>query len=168
MKPEKLNAESKHHSKVSRRTALLSGGAAVSSFMLFPRYVFGGAQHTPPSEKLNIAIIGTGGRGTQNMKELIRQKDCHVMAVCDVTEESDYSRFYYGGVAGRGPAKAIVDVRYSSEDSTKDYPECKEYINFMDMLDKEKAIDAVLVATPDHNHAIVSIEAMKRGKHVYC
>ncbi len=164
----KSNTPSHSSQNISRRSVLIGSSAAVSSFMFLPRYVLGGNEHTPPSEKLNVAIIGTGGRGTQNMKELIRLKDVHVMAVCDVMEHADYSRFYYGGIAGRKPAKEIVDIRYSSEESTKDYPECKEYIDFREMLDKEQGIDAVVVATPDHNHPIACLDAIRRGKHVYC
>lgn len=164
----KTETSRKQSSQTVSRRNMLIGGAAVSSFMLMPRYVLGGNEHTAPSDKLNVAIIGTGGRGTQNMRELIGHKDVHVMAVCDVNEFAEYSRFYYGGVAGRRPAKEICDDRYAADEATKDYPKCLEYIDFREMLDKEKSIDAVVVATPDHNHAINCIEAIKRGKHVYC
>jgi len=120
MKPNKSKTKSQSQPGISRRSVLLSGSAAASSFLFVPRYVMGGPNHTAPSDKLNVAIIGTGGRGTQNMKSLIRESDVHVMAICDVMEEADYSKFYYGGVAGRGPAKQIVDMRYSSNKETKD------------------------------------------------
>lgn len=161
-------ASASSQQSVSRRSILLGGSAAVTSFLLFPRYVIGAAKTVAPSDKINIAIIGSGGRGTQNMKELMAFDDVHMRAVCDVMEEADYSKFYYGGIAGRGPAKETVDVRYSDSDATKDYPPCKEFIDFREMLDKETGLDAVVVATPDHNHAITSIEAMKRGLHLYC
>ncbi|MDP8245475.1 MAG: Gfo/Idh/MocA family oxidoreductase [Candidatus Hinthialibacter antarcticus] len=154
--------------KISRRKAMIHGSAAISSVMVLPRYVLGGPDNVAPSDKLNVAVIGTGGRGTQNMKEIIRQKDCRVMAICDVTESNDYSRFYYGGTWGRGPAKEIVDLRYESDDSTKDYPKCKVYINHREMLENEKSIDACIVATPDHTHPITAMDSMNLGKHVYC
>jgi len=153
---------------ISRRRFVSAAGGAVSSFLFLPRSVLGRNQSASPSDKLNVGIIGTGGRGIQNMKDLIRQKDVRVTAICDVAEEADYSRFYYGGKAGRGPAKEIVDVRYSSNDATKHYSECGVYIDFRKMLDSEKSLDAVLIATPDHTHAITSLEAIRRGKHVYC
>ncbi|MEW6234454.1 MAG: Gfo/Idh/MocA family oxidoreductase [Candidatus Omnitrophota bacterium] len=153
---------------ITRRRFIAKAGGAVSSFLILPRYVLGASQTTPPSDKLNVAIIGTGGRGIDNIKELIRQKDAQVMAVCDVTEEADYSRFYYGGKGGRGPAKALVDLRYSSEKATEDYNPCTVYIDFRKMFDAEKSIDAVVIATPDHTHAITALEAFHRGKHVYC
>lgn len=162
-----MNTDSttKTQSPISRRTAL-QAGAALSSIAFLPRHVLG-AGPTAPSDLLNVAIIGTGGRGIQNMKEIIRQKDCRVMAICDVTEHNDYSRFYYGGVAGRGPAKEIVDIRYDEEE-TRHYPECKVYIDYRKMLEQESAIDACLIATPDHTHAVTAIDSMNLGKHVYC
>lgn len=162
------NMNNRSRKTISRRKFVGYGTGLLSSMMFLPRYVLGGEQFTPPSDKLNVAIIGTGGRGTEVMKDVIRLRDTHVMAVCDVTEEADYSRFYYGGKAGRGPAKETVDNRYSSDERTKDYPECKVYIDFRDMFEKENGIDAVVVATPDHVHAIACLAAINRGKHVYC
>lgn len=152
---------------VSRRSALFTG-AALSSIAFMPRYVLGGNGNTAPSDQLNVAVIGTGGRGTQKMKDIIRQDDCRVVAICDVAEHYDLSHFYYGGVSGSGPAKQIVDIRYDSDEATKDYPECKVYVDYRKMLEQEPGIDACIVATPDHNHAINSIDAMEMGKHVYC
>jgi predicted dehydrogenase len=68
-------------------------------------------------------------------------------------------------MAGRGPVKAEIEEHYAAK--TPSY-KCAVYEDFRDMLEKEKAIDAVLIATPDHLHAFVSIFAMKAGKHVYC
>jgi hypothetical protein len=72
--------------------------------------VLGSSGHTPPSEKLNVAIIGTGGQGTQNIKGLLGHADVQIMAICDVNEQSDYSRFYYGGTAGRKPARELGEL----------------------------------------------------------
>ncbi len=162
--------QDKNHSSriVSRRSVLKGGAAAVSSFMLVPRQVLGKSESAAPSERLNVAVIGTGGRGTQHMKELLRQEDVRVPAICDVTKEADYGRFYYGGVAGRGPAEEIVNMYYADNEETKHYGKCGVYLDFRKMFDKEKEIDAVVVATPDHGHAITSIGAIERGKHVYC
>lgn len=155
-------------SNISRRTVLAGSAAAVSSFFLFPRHVIGAAKTVAPSDLIMMAVIGTGGRGTQNMKEVMRYDDVRIRAICDVREFADYSRFYYGGVAGLGPARDIIDVRYSDNEETKAYAKVHDYIDFIEMLDKEKDLDAVIVGTPDHNHTITSINAMKRGLHVYC
>jgi predicted dehydrogenase len=60
-----------------------------------------------------------------------------------------------------------VDHGYAAE-TFKKYPQAKVYTDFREMLDKEKGLDAVMIATPDHTHAVISMEAMRRGKHVYC
>src|SRR6185369_481583 len=73
--------------------------------------------------------------------------------------------FYYKGSAGRKPVKAEIEKHYSQANPSF---RCAEYEDFQPMLEKEKGIDAILCATPDHNHAFVAITAMRLGKHVYC
>ncbi|MHC4557159.1 MAG: Gfo/Idh/MocA family protein [Planctomycetota bacterium] len=156
------------NTKISRRDFI--GGAAATTvvFTVVPRYVLGRNGYTPPSEKLNIAVIGTGGQGKQNIQTLFGHSDAQVMAVCDVNEQADYSRFYYGGTAGRKPVLELIEKHYAGQKSTTKYKGCASYIDFRKMLEKEKDIDAVLVATPDHIHAVATMAAIKNGKHVYC
>ena len=109
--------------------------------MIVPRYVLGGARHTAPSEKLNIAGIGVGGQGASDLGNVSSE---NIVALCDV----DWR--HAGGTFRR-------------------YPNASKYRDFRKMLDKEdKNIDAVVVATPDHIHAPATMAAIKRGKHVYC
>jgi len=124
---------------VSRRRFLATAGA-VTTFMALPLEVLGRAGQTSPNSKLNIAGIGIGGQGGADLGEVSSQ---NIVALCDV--DWDYA------------AKTF-----------KQYPAAKQYKDFRQMLDKEKSIDAVVVGTPDHAHAIVSITAIKMGKHVYC
>ena len=125
--------------KISRRDFM--GAAAVAAFTVVPRHVLGGPGQTPPSEKLNIAGIGVGGQGAGDLNAVSSQ---NIVALCDVD---------WGHAAG----------------TFRRYPKAKKYRDFRKMLDKEeKNIDAVVVATPDHVHAVASMAAIKRGKHVYC
>jgi len=125
---------------VSRRD-FLGTAATVAAFTIIPRHVLGGPNNTSPSEKLNIAGIGVGGRGASVLQAVESQ---NIVALCDV----DWSR-----------AAATF----------KRYPRAKQYRDFRRMLDEEeKNIDAVTVAAPDHVHAVASMAAIKRGKHVYC
>ncbi len=155
--------------KLRRRSFLLQSGAAVGGLMIVPRYVLGGKGTVPPSDRVNVAVIGTGGQGITNSKALFEHADCRIIAIADPNEESDYSRFYYGGTAGRKPALALIESHYAKADAAAGKgPRCLPYLDFRKMLDEVKEIDAVLVATPDHVHASATITAMEQGKHVYC
>ena len=125
---------------LNRRQFLASSAAAAAAAMIVPRHVLGGPGHTPPSEKLNIAGIGVGGMGAGNMRNLESQ---NIVALCD------------------------VDHNYAAKTFNR-YPKAKTYYDFRKMLDEQQDIDAVMIATPDHTHAVISMEAMRRGKHVYC
>ena len=150
----------------NRRTFLKTAGAG-TAFTFVPRYVLGGKGFVPPSDTVNIAIIGSGGQGIENMKALLQEPDARIAAIADPNEESDYSAYYYKGTAGRIPALKLVQEASSKNNQEKSRG-CSEYIDFRVMLEKEKAIDAVLVATPDHVHAVAVIAALQLGKHVYC
>ena len=152
--------------QISRRRFLATAAATAGAFTLVPRSVLGGPKFVAPSEMINIAIIGCGGQGRTNGRNLYGQKDARVIAVVDPMEKADYSRFYYNGVAGRGPVKAEVEKRYQQDNPNF---KCAEYLDFRKMFETEKNnIDAVLIATPDHAHAIITMTAIKNGKHVYC
>jgi predicted dehydrogenase len=127
----------------------------------------GGVGYTPPSELVNIAILGTGGQGMVNMRSLLQEPDARIIAIADPCLETDYSRFYYGGQAGRGPALNLTR-KALSRGLRPDYKPCADYPDFRVLLEREKSVDAVLVATPDHAHAVVTMAALKLGKHVYC
>ncbi|MHB8524100.1 MAG: Gfo/Idh/MocA family protein [Limisphaerales bacterium] len=150
---------------MTRRKFLGATATTVAAFTIVPRHVLGGARFVPPSEKVNIAIVGAGGQGRTNAGALFNEPDAQIIAVCDPNEAADYTPFYFKGLAGRKPVKAGVEKHYSQK--TPNFA-CAEYEDFRVMLEKEKAIDAILCATPDHAHAVVSIAAMKAGKHVYC
>jgi predicted dehydrogenase len=149
----------------SRRQFLTTTASAVAAATILPRHVLGGPGFVAPSDKVNVAIIGVGGQGRGNTRSLLQEADCQVIAIADPCEEWDLSPFYYGGKAGRGPVRAEIEAHYAAK--TPNYT-CAVYEDFRLMLEKEKAIDAVLIASPDHLHAYITILAMKAGKHVYC
>jgi len=124
----------------SSRRRFMQEAAAVAAFTIVPRHVLGGAGHTPPSEKLNIAGIGIGGRGEGDLDEVGTE---NIVALCDVDEA------YAGRVF-------------------KKYPNARKWTDFRKMLDEQEDIDAVVIATHDHLHAVIAMAAIKRGKHVYC
>ena len=126
--------------QISRRQ-FLGGTVAASAFAIVPRHVLGGARHVAPSEKLNIACVGVAGQGAYDIGQVANE---NIVALCD------------------------VDWRHAAGTFEK-FPNARRYRDFRKMLDAEdKHIDAVTVATPDNIHAVASMAAMKRGKHVYC
>src|SRR2546425_6700387 len=128
--------------KVSRRE-VLSSAAAAAPFVIVPRHVLGGGGAPSPSDKLNLACIGVGAQGTRVMLDFLKQPDVQVTAVCDVNRESsDYSEWgdnelrnkvrsvtgvsswgdqFKGCVAGREPAKRIVELYYGSRTAAGQY-----------------------------------------------
>ena len=127
-------------SLISRRQFMGGAAIATAAFSVVPGHVLGLNGATPPSGKLNIAGIGIGGQGAGDLNQLTSE---NIVALCDV----DWSH-------GAG--------------TFKKFPNAKPYKDFRKMLEEQKDIDAVVVATPDHVHAPASMMAIKMGKHVYC
>ncbi len=149
----------------TRRQFIKTTATAVTAFQFLPRHVLGGPRFVPPSEKVNVAMVGVGGRGLQNMRELLKLDDVQVIAIADPAERFSLEDFYYKGSGGRLVGIEQCEKHYRAK--TPNY-RCAGYEDFRVMLEKEQAIDAILCATPDHLHAYVSIFAMRAGKHVYC
>jgi predicted dehydrogenase len=131
--------ESKKPDKFSRRRFIRNSAMAAGAFTIVPSHVVSGLGHVAPSDKLNIAGIGIGGKGKNNLRNIVGQ---NIVALCDV--DWDY-------------AQGVFDT----------YPKAKKWKDFREMLEKQKNIDAVVIATPDHSHAIQAMMAMEKGKHVY-
>lgn len=126
---------------MDRRKFIRNAAVASAGFMILPSHVVSGLGHRMPSDKLNIAGVGVGGRGGGVIRAVSSE---NIVALCDV----DWK--YAGKILG-------------------EYPNARKYYDWRRMFDEMRdSIDAVVVGTPDHTHAIISINAMKMGKHVYC
>jgi predicted dehydrogenase len=129
-------------SPLSRRQFLQVAGSAVTAVSVVPGHVLGANGQTPPSNRLNIASIGAGGMAAGDIDSVSRTNN--IVALCDVDSARGGKTF-------------------------EKYASAKRYQDFRKMFDEmEKNIDAVIVATPDHTHAVAAMAAMKRKKHVYC
>ncbi len=138
---------------LNRRNLLKS---AVVAPLVVPSHIFGA------NDKINLGVVGCGARGTAVMDEFLKLDDVRVVMVCDV------DKFHYrehttrhGRPYGLDPAQATVEKKYGGDfkcDVTNDFRE----------LCARDDIDAVLVATPDHWHALITLEALRNGKDVYC
>jgi predicted dehydrogenase len=126
-----------------------------------------------PSERVTLAGIGTGGQGLQNLEALLGFPEIQVVAVCDVNREGgrylswNWTEGREEKVCGREPARVLVDQHYAAQQQSGRYRGCRAYADYRELLDKED-VDAVMVATPDHTHAVITMAALKRRKHVYC
>lgn len=128
--------------KLSRRKMLAGIGVGAAAFTIVPRHVLGGPGQKAPSDKLNIAGIGVGGRGRRDIDAVGRGEN--VVAICDVD----------AGTLGKAAGK---------------YKSAKKFGDYREMLDQMGSeIDAVTVGTPDHTHCVIAMDAIRRGKHVYC
>ncbi len=129
---------------MKRRKFVSSTGKALAGFYIVPRHVLGGKGYIPPSDKLNIAAIGVGGKGRVNINLSYNKGSDNITALCDVDDRM-------------------------AEWARREFPSVPYYRDFREMLEKEDAnIDAVLVSSPDHMHGVQALAAMKMGKHVYC
>jgi predicted dehydrogenase len=161
-----MTKKTKHlTASLSRRRFIKTTTATVAAIHVVPRHVLGGAKHVAPSEKINVAIIGCGGQGRTNARSLFEHADAQIVAIADPIEFHDLDAFYYKGAAGRLPVKAEIEKHYAAK--TPNY-KVAAYEDFRVMLEQEKSIDAILCATPDHQHAYVCVTAMRQGKHCYC
>ena len=129
------------------RRAFLKKATIASTVFIVPRHVLGGTGYVAPSDMVNLAAVGIGGKGRSDLLNAARPKNVQVVGLCDVDTK---------GVA-------VSEVMRSR----KDFPKANFYADFRELLDKEKDIDAVTISTPDHTHASVALYAMERDKHVY-
>ncbi len=144
---------------VSRRDFVAGTAKAAFGAMIVPRYVLGGRGFQAPSDTANLAFVGVGGMGFSNMVPLLSQ---NVAAVCDVD-----MGFVERSLAGRLRPNREGVVSQDSLGLRDAYVKAKKYTDFRKMLEAERGIDGIVVATPDHVHAPIAAMAMKMGKHVY-
>jgi predicted dehydrogenase len=142
-----------------------------------------------PSDKLTVACIGVGSQGLRVLLDMLRLPQVQIVAVCDVNRgSSDYLDWgpnelrdkvrmvlqdpswgdkNSGPAAGREVAQTIVNTFYAKQRGKPGYHGCAAYEDYRELLAKEHDLDAVIVSTPDHWHALIAIAAMRAGKHVY-
>ncbi len=133
---------------VSRREFLRGAAAAVAVPYVLTSDALGAPGRPPASDRITLGGIGVGGRGRSDLRGLMGQGEVQAVAVCDVQKGS------------RDRAKSEVDKKYGNTD-------CQTYVEFRELLDRGD-LDAVMVATPDHWHALACIGACKRGIDVFC
>jgi predicted dehydrogenase len=160
---------------ISRRDFVANVATTAAALTIVPRHVLGRG-FTAPSDKLNIAAVGVGGMGRSNVLSVASQ---NIVALCDV--DWDYAGRAIDGIdaslsrmkdqlskapteENRNRIQGQIDAALLLKEQA---PKAQRYRDFREMLAKQKDIDAVIVATPDHLHATIAMAAMDLGKHVY-
>jgi predicted dehydrogenase len=142
----------------SRRDFIGGSTTLALGAMIVPRVVLGGQGYQAPSDTLNIACVGIGGMGMNNMANMLTE---NIVAVCDV-DFGYVERGLEGRLKPREGQPTPQNVQLGAA-----YEKAAKYTDFREMLEKQKNIDAVMIATPDHLHATIALAAMQLGKHVY-
>jgi len=170
--------------KLSRRKFVAATAGVTLGTMVVPRHVLGGVGYTAPSDTVNFALIGCGGQGKTDSGELVAGGQ-NMVALCDVdfgyvdrevanlTRERNRPAGNRAG--GQQPSeaqmtamqKAAEERRAQAVKLQEAYKNAKRYSDFRKMLETQKDIDAIVVATPDHLHAVIGKTAMELGKHAY-
>ncbi|HEU5137610.1 MAG TPA: Gfo/Idh/MocA family oxidoreductase [Steroidobacteraceae bacterium] len=162
--------------KLPRRQFVRNAALATAAFTIVPRHVLGGPRHIAPSDRVNIAGVGVGGMGRANMQAL---SGMNLVAMCDV--DWSYVDARYADIpkqleaANKRLAEATDEkIKAQAQAQIKGWqqlqekwPKTRRYTDYREMLAKQKNIDAVVIATPDHTHAHIALAAMDLGKHVY-
>jgi hypothetical protein len=175
-------------SEVDRRTFLTGTGAAAAAFTIVPRHVLGGSGFVTPSDQITLACVGFGTQAIREIGGILASPDVRVVAVCDVDKDgATYLEWgknqlrdgirrlleiptWREGVnlvpGGRDVGKEIVDSYYAKQPGGAPLRGCSTYVDFRELLEKERDVTAVKVMTPDHTHAAIAVAALKRGKNV--
>ncbi len=140
--------------KVNRRNFLQGAAAALSAPVVITSSALGGPNAEPASERVTLALIGAGNRGSALMNGFLRQSDAQIVATCDPFR-----------TRRRGRAKQ-VDNHYAKHREKSNYSSCTPYRDYRNVLDQDD-IDAVIVATPDHWHVPIATAAARAQKHMY-
>jgi predicted dehydrogenase len=143
---------------MSRRGFVEGAGRMALGASMLPRRFPGGLTQQAAGDPLNVAIVGAGGMGMSNAEALVTQ---NIVALCDV-DFGYVERSLAGRLKDRDGNPRPEAVKLAEQ-----FQKARRYADFRDMLDQQKDIEAVVIATPDHLHAVIAKAAMESGKHVY-
>jgi predicted dehydrogenase len=171
---------------ISRRDFIGKTAAATAAFTIVPRHVLGGPGFTSPSDMVNVAGIGLGNQGGSDIRN-IATPDVPIQGRRGLPGLTWYR---YPGITPPRPSRRMAANQMGDAEGPKTfkhaniyalcdvdseyaghifagYPKAKVYDDFRKMIDKEKELDAVVIGTPDHTHAVIAAYAMRAGKHVF-
>ena len=150
----------------TRRCFLAEAAAAIGAPAVLPSTALGLDNRPAPSERITLGVIGCGGKGMDHIRRFLPYSDVQLVAICDVDAEHRRDRLDgKGPLHGREPARNTVDA-HNAKSAKGSGAKCSVYADYRELCGRDD-IDAVVVATPDHWHALCDLEAVRQGKDVY-
>jgi hypothetical protein len=175
-------------SKPVSRRKFIAAGTAAAAFTIVPRQVLGGAGSPPPSEKITLACIGFGTQAIREVGAILARPEVQIVSVCDVEKDGrNYLEWSKNDVrntirrlidnptwregldytpGGRDVGKEVVETYYAKQRGKDQFKGVTTYVDFRELLDKEKDVTAIKIMTPDHTHAAIALAALRLGKNV--
>lgn len=170
------------------RRRFLGATAVTAAVSVVPQGVLGGAAPTTSSRRINVGYVGCGSQGLRQLMPALQRSELQIIAVCDPNRRSDdypewgrgelndkvraflgddgWAAGARGGLCGREVGLEIVNRYYAQHRPSGEAKGCRAYADFREMLEREADLDAVYVMTPEHLHATIAVQAMRRNKHV--
>ncbi len=155
---------------LTRREFIKAAAVSGIGLTVVPARVLGGTGRVAPSDKINVALIGSGTQALKMLPDWLKRPELQFVSVCDPNRESyDYPLWgksqgeKRGAPGGREVGRARINEFYAENAGKAGYKGCSAYADFRELLEKEEGVDAVFILTPDHLHATVAAAAMKKG-----
>jgi hypothetical protein len=159
----------KEHKDLSRREFVKTATVSGIGFTIVPSSVMGGIGRVAPSDKINVALIGSGTQGLKQLPAWLERPELQFVSVCDPNKESyDYPLWgrskgeKQGAPGGREIGRKKINAFYAEKNKKTTYKGCSAYVDFRELLEKDKDVDAVFIMTPDHLHATIALAAMNK------
>ncbi|NQU84440.1 MAG: Gfo/Idh/MocA family oxidoreductase [Mariniphaga sp.] len=160
----------KSKKNLNRRKFIAQTSAAGIGLTVIPSYVMGGQGRMAPSDKLNVALIGSGTQALKQLPGWLKQDGLQFISVCDPNKESyDYPLWgrskgeTKGAPGGREIGKKRINEYYAEKSGKSSYDACTTYADFREQLEKEQSLDAIFIMTPDHLHGAIALAGMNKN-----
>jgi predicted dehydrogenase len=180
-----MSASSTGSSRALSRRGFLEKSTATAAAALLARPAAAAARFVPAGERIKLAYIGCGTQGFRQLMPALESSDLQVVAVCDPMRRSDdypdygneelnnkirkflgdpnWAKGARGALCGREPGQEIVNRYYAKHGQSAG---CRAYVDYRELLQKERDLEAVYIMTPEHLHGVIAVHAMRAGKHV--
>ncbi len=154
--------------KMSRRCFLSGAGSLLAMPMIVPAGCVSAckSRRPLPSERIHVGMLGYGTMAQDNIGNFLHNDRVQVISVCDPVSEGPLYGYKAERMGGRVPGQRKVNAFYAEKNAQPGYAGCRVFTDFRDMLD-DPDLDAVCISTPDHWHALHTVWAAKKGKHIY-